>query len=488
MNLRRALTACFAGAALAACGDEAEHTGTGRGVLVIVIDGLRADHVGSFGYDRETTPELDAFARNSFVFEQAFTPAPALLPAHAALLTGCDPLVARRNLAPEMPPSLVALWHIPAGVPHIAQELLHAGYDTAAFLDHAHIASIHGFARGFESYFAFDPEQYRGPEDWGVSGVTRRFKQWLAEREKNSNWFAYVQISDLERVWNESAAVWDTHFAPRPELSSVPPIADAVRTYFAIPRQRWSGGMRTLGEYEAEYDGAIRRIDQAVGRLLHELEASGRLDATTVVISSSRGMGFGEAGLLLDQGTLTDVDLHVPLIVRPARAIPCARGTRSNVVVSALDVAPTLLALEHVDIPTEMHGLSLARVLAGALETPHEFVFARCGYQEGYCAIGARHCFEVTSPWNAEDRGLMLSWYGSGTTEHIPREVLHDRVNDRSVGHATSLPLDQSIVAPMRIAAAEWAMRVEIYRRRVHADDWLESTATEPELPASSSK
>jgi arylsulfatase A-like enzyme len=480
MSLPRVLAAALACAVVGGCADETHRVGTGRGVLVIVIDGLRADHVGSFGYDRETTPELDQFARKGVVFEQAFSTAPWLLPTHVSLLTGCDPLVARRVLPPDIPPSLVTLWHVPNDVPHLAHEFLRQGYDTAAFLDHAQTAAIYGFARGFESYFAFEPEKYTGPQDWGVTGVTRRLKQWLAERSSSANWFAYVEVSDLERVWTESDEVWDTYFAPRPELSFVAPVADAARSYFAIPRQRWSGGMRTLGEYEAEYDGAIRRIDQQIGRVLHELEAANRLDHTTVVITSSHGVGFGEAGLILDQGTLTDVDLHVPLIVRPAHGVACARGTRSRAVVSALDVAPTLLSLEGLNVPQDMQGVSLARTLAGAIDASRRYVFARCGYQEGFVAIDERYCFESTSPWRTDDRALVQSWYGGPPLDRKQREILHDRELDLALGHVHSAPLDDLIVAPMRAAAAEWDAQVEILRKRVHADDWLEKVSVEP--------
>ena len=130
-------------------------------------------------------------------------------------------------------------------------------------------------------------------------------------------------------------------------------------------RARWSGGMRTLGEYEAEYDGALRRVDQRLGRLLNGLRTRGVLEHTTVIVTSSFGVGFGEAGLYLDHGTLTDVDLHVPLIIKPAAGIQCARGTHSSAVASTIDLAPTMLALQSVDVPNDMQGESLVEALRG---------------------------------------------------------------------------------------------------------------------------
>src|SRR5882672_6787192 len=349
----------FALACSASCARPVVPAGSGRGVLLIVIDGLRADHVGCYGYDRATTPELDALTRDGVVFDDAFTTATWMVPAYASLLTGCDPYVARRVLPPDIPPALATVWHVPDGAPHAAAEMLRNGWDTAAFLDNGMIAPVYGFARGFQTFNAFGDEPIHSGDDLGASGVTTRFETWLNGRRVGANWFAMLQISDLDRVWNESDETWDTYFAPRPELDFVPPVGDAARIFFAIPRARWSGGMRTLGEYEAEYDGALRRVDTRLGRLLNSLRTRGVLEHTTVIVTSSFGVGFGEAGLYLDHGTLTDVDLHVPLIIKPADGSEWARGTHSSDVASTIDVAPTLLALQGVDVPNGMQGESL---------------------------------------------------------------------------------------------------------------------------------
>jgi arylsulfatase A-like enzyme len=481
---RTALTLALAFASLPGCAKPVQPAGSGRGLLLIVIDGLRADHVGCYGYDRATTPELDALTRDGVVFDNAFSAAPWMVPAYASLLTGCDPLVSRRVLPPDIPPALATMWHVPDGAPHTAAEMLRNGWNTAAFLDHAMIAPVYGFARGFQTFAAFAPERVKTADDQGANGVTTRFETWLNGRRGDANWFAMLQISDLDRVWNESDEIWDTYFAPRPELNYVPPVGDALRIYFAIPRSHWSGGMRTLGEYEAEYDGALRRIDQRLGRLFNSLRTRGVLEHTTVIVTSSFGVGFGEAGLYLDHGTLTDVDLHVPLIIRPAAGAECARGTHASAVASTIDIAPTMLALQGVDTPNDMQGESLVDALRGRARPGRRFVFANCGYQEGMAVMDERWCFESTAPWKAEDRVLAQSWYGGGTpVDPVQREVLHDRGADKkNLGHARSAALDESIVAPMRAAATEWETRVEKVRRVLHATDWLEDHKVE--LPA----
>src|SRR5436190_1457375 len=82
-------------ASLGACGTRAPHADA-HGVLIVAIDGLRADHLGVMGYDRDTSPTLSVLAKDGALFRQAFSSAPQLLPAHVAVLTGCEPTVARR--------------------------------------------------------------------------------------------------------------------------------------------------------------------------------------------------------------------------------------------------------------------------------------------------------------------------------------------------------------------------------------------------------
>jgi hypothetical protein len=120
-----------------------------------------------------------------------------------------------------------------------------------------------------------------------------------------------------------------------------------------------------------------------------------------------------------------------------------------------------------------MHGVSQARALAGAIDDTGRVVFARCGYLEGFVAIDERWCYEETTPWLSEDRALVVSWYG-GPIDKTPRRVLHDRRADRSPAHARSALIDQSIVDPLRAAAAEWNARIDQLRERLHTADWID--------------
>ncbi len=468
----------------ASCGGTVTRAGSARGVLIIAVEALRADHVSCYGYDRATTPELDALARDGVRFEQAFSPAPWVLPATVALLSGCDPLIARRVLPADVPPTIPTLWHVPKEAPHLAQELLRNGYDTAAFLDSALLGPSFGFARGFQEFQGPSMDRPVVADEQGTPGVFERFRHWLDEREPDANWFAFVQLSALDRTWSEHDAAAERFFEPRAELERVPPIADAGHTYFAVARHRWPGGMFTLGEYEAKYDGALHKLDGALGRLLRDLRASGHYDDTTIVFVATNGIGFGESGLYLESGMLTDVDLHVPFVIKPAGRVECLRGSATRPLASLLDLAPTILALEGIPAPSDMQGVSLAPALHDDQPDLRRFLFAGQGCQYGASVIGQRWCFESTEPWRSDDGGLVYSWYGGEPPANpLPREVLHDRANDASVGHAQSAPFDAELIATMRAAAQRWNADVERLRRRLSPAEWNAAPSSAPEAP-----
>jgi arylsulfatase A-like enzyme len=249
-----------------ACGPAAreEH---GRGVLLIAVDALRADHLGIYGYDRDTSPTLSQLAREGLRFGEVFASAPQLIPAHASLLSGCAPDLARRFLAPDFEGPRERRWRLPARAPHLAIEFLAAGYATAAFSDHAVLSEPFGFERGFQHWEVLDEEsagEWEGEQD---TRAVEHFLQWLRDLPRDRSWFAYVNLNELERCWSRPPqAAADEYFQPRPELSAIPPVANTDSVFFAIPRSRWRGGVRSLGQYEAAYDGEIRTVDAEIGR------------------------------------------------------------------------------------------------------------------------------------------------------------------------------------------------------------------------------
>lgn len=455
------------------CGADQAVAGEGRGVLLVCVDALRADHLSCYGYDRETTPTLDNLARAGVVLNEFYSSAPWNLPACASLLTGCDPFVSRRLLPSGIPATVATRWHIPDEAPRLARQFALAGWSTAAFVDHPQVAPVYGFGGGFQSFQETVVSADTPRELYGLSGVAARFESWLADRGSDEDWFAFLHLHDLERVWYEPDPRWDTFFAPRDELSQVPPVGDARDLFFAIPRDRWSGGLNTLGEYEARYDGALRRLDGELGRLFDLMARKGRLDSTTICVVGSHGVGFGEAGLFLDHGTLSEVDLHVPLILRAGADVGLPGGAELDALASMVDVAPTLLDLAGLTPPTSMHGQSLEPLLFGRRLASREFVVARAGLQDGYAVIDERWTLELTQPWRVDEEILASSWYGHDAPfDERTRVVLRDRLG---------FDLELEGAEEARAAAlerlckfgAQWVREVERLRGSLQTVEWV---------------
>ncbi len=418
-----------------------------QGFLLVAIDGLRADHVSCLGYDRATTPSLDALARNGVVFTQAYSTAPAFIPAHATLLSGCDPNLSRRFVPKGLDLPEPSRWGLPEAVPRLAVQFLANGFATGAFLDTGDLAPEGGFADGFQ---VFDYDDIRGhsrrPEDRGGEAAASRLRLWVHSLPRKRPWFAYLHVRDVERSWRTSDPEWTDYFDQRPELDSVPPVGAADDVFFAVPRSRWRGGTVTLGAYEARYDEALVRIDRFLGMFFRSLRGDGIWRDTTVAVVGTHGLQFGEMGLYMTSGMLSVADLHVPWIVRPTeRRGEIVRGARVDGLASLVDVPPTLLELAGLEVPRGMHGRSHLAVMQGSPERVREYAFASCGRVPGTVVFGERWTFERLE-FDPQDQTVIRQWFGGEpSSSELLREVVYDRI-------ATPYP---PIAEPLREAPTE---------------------------------
>lgn len=456
----------------------------GRGVLVLAIDGLRADHVGLLGYDRDTTPELDArIGARGVAFSQVFSASPEMIPAHAALLTGCDPELVHQPLPPgdvaPFAPERRSL--LPGSTPSLAEEFLVAGYATACFVDHAWLDPDVGLFRGFERYDEFTGGVELDDEDLGAAGLGRRVLNWVRSLGADRDWFAYVQVNDLERGLRHAGDGLASRFEPRPELGEVPPVVEARRAFFAVPRALWPGGQRTLGEYEAAYDELLRRLDEKLGRLFARFDALG-LEELTVCVVGTYGMGFGESGLVLDHGTLSDVDLHVPLLLSLPASSPLPRGSRTSSLTSTIDVAPTVLEVAGLPAPAWMHGRSQVPALAGPSAPPvREACFSSGGVSAGFAVHDARYSYQSVVQAIRGDAALRRSWYG---TPDPPRRESRRHLRDRRAGSGPGdlepSATDAARATELHALGQDWYAWIEEARTHLHDPPWRpEPTAPE---------
>lgn len=465
--------------------DEAPPRGYGgRGVLVIAIDSLRADHTTPSGYDRNTTPALAGLMAEGAALVQTFSTGPEMTSSHTALLTGCDPVIGRQpqpDDAGAFSPS--RRWLIPGQTPSLAAEYLAAGYATACFVDHSWLAPELGFYRGFERYDEFKGGLEVDEKDFGAAQLGRRVLNWIRSHDRDRDWFAYVQVTDLERSLRYEEERRSNYFEARPSLTEVPPVVEAERAFFAIPRRLWSGGQRTVGEYEAAYDEYLRRLDSKLGRLFARLDALG-LEDLTICVVGTYGIGFGESGLYLDHGTLSDVDLHVPLVIRFPRSSQLPRGQLAQGLTSTLDVAPTLLELSGIDRPSGMHGISQVPAL-GLPDGPpvREVCFSSGGLSTGFAVHDRRYSYQSTIHAIRGDAQLVASWYGTPSpAKRERRRHLRDRESSSGPGDLERSALNSARAHELQQLGDDWFLWMEHARIALHDPPWITDRPTEDQL------
>jgi arylsulfatase A-like enzyme len=321
----------------AACGSSgAPPPAAGRHVLIISIDTLRADHLGCYGYGRPTSPRLDELARQSYLYERAYSNSNSTAPSHMTLMTGVLPPVhGVRHREPRGPS---------ASLPLLAERLERAGDATTAFADGGYVTAAFGFARGFQR---FESRLQR------IDAKVDDILAWLPPDPERPN-LLFVHTYGVHAP-----------YLPRPEhdLFTDPaydgPLAERVRELAArrddgsraddlaqlmevFWKQRGQFDERDVSELVGLYDGCIHEVDAGLGRLLDALEQRGWLDDAWLVVLADHGEAFREHGTF-EHRQLHQEELHVPLLIRPPGGL--AAPVRVSDVVGLVDVAPTLLAL-----------------------------------------------------------------------------------------------------------------------------------------------
>ncbi|HEU5321013.1 MAG TPA: cation:dicarboxylase symporter family transporter, partial [Methylomirabilota bacterium] len=289
-------------------------------VLLYLVDTLRADRLGCYGYGRPVSPHLDAFAGRAVLFERAVAQSPWTRPSVASILTGLLPTAhGVQTLEDRLPEAARTLPEI----------LRAAGYRTAALSTNHHVATGTGLAQGFDDFF-LDEEHHAEP-------VVRRAVAWLDRRTaKERPFFLYVHTLDPHAPY-QPPAVWRQRFAPgvRPEAGSR---EDLDRLY----RSRGEERAARIAEVSRLYDAEIAAGDEAFGQLLAALRERGLYDDTLIVFVSDHGEELGERGGLGHGHSLYQELLSIPLVVKPAGRQPA--GRRSSRLAQQVDLLPTVLA------------------------------------------------------------------------------------------------------------------------------------------------
>jgi arylsulfatase A-like enzyme/Tfp pilus assembly protein PilF len=283
-------------------------------LVLITLDSARADRMGFLGAKGSLTPNLDRLAAESIVFEHAYAQAPAGVVSHATILSGAYPQsTGMSEIGGTLSPSLV----------YLPDLLKSQAYRTAAFVGSIDLdpqnGLAQGFDRGFQTYDAgFRPEL---PGDARPPVTERRGDQvvaravaWL-DHNAQAQFFLWVHVSD----------------ARAPATS---------------------------------YNSAITAADAAIGKLIGALQQRKVYGNTAVIVAAGHGESLGAHGEDAHGVFLYDETIHVPLLIKLPQVQPAAKPTTTRVAakVRLVDIAPTLLEIAAIPVPSQMQGQSLLRI------------------------------------------------------------------------------------------------------------------------------
>jgi len=279
-------------------------------IILITIDSTRADRMGFLGAAARITPNLDALARQSMVFEQAYAQSPVTVTSHATILSGTYP---QTHAVSEFGAPLQTT------LPFIPQLLNASRYHTAAFVGSIRLDPRNGFAsgfnRGFDSYDAGfhqpEPGQTRSVsvERRGTQVVVRA-NAWLSRTQ--APFFLWVHLNDAH------------------------------------------------SPYGTSYDAAVKATDSAVGKLIAALQAKKLYDEALIVVVADHGESLGAHGEDTHGIFLYEETIHVPLLLKLPQNLNAAKRIHARA--KLVDIAPTILEVAGVAIPSQMQGQSLLRI------------------------------------------------------------------------------------------------------------------------------
>lgn len=330
-------------------------------VLLITLDTVRLQSMSLYGYERNTTPELEQLAARGTVFEESLTTSAWTLPTHASLFTG-------RYGCEHGADWLVAL---DDRYPTLAELLGQHGYATAGFVGNRWMCGPNtGLNRGFAWYDYRPPWWKQAPlgsflarlaltavapiPRKNAADLNREFLAWLDDRPPRP-FLAFLNYFDAHDPYVVPEAQFD-------RFSDLPPAErDRIRrTWFPAPPDGWTAQNELQAQVALDtYDGAIAYLDHQVGRLFDELEERGLLENTLVIITNDHGEHFGEHGLYQHGNSLYRQLIDAPLLILGPRAVPA--GQRIAGVASLADVPSTMFDLLGLPQPPELPGTTLAR-------------------------------------------------------------------------------------------------------------------------------
>jgi len=340
-------------------------------IILITVCTLRADHLGCYGYSRNTSPNIDLFAKDAMLFTKCSSHGPETRLSFPSILSGFFPHETR-------PRENGYIKHVPlsAEVDTLAEILQPEGYKTLAVVSNFVLrkqpnlfkqglkALINyyifgeriGYEQGFEVYDdsltgRVPLRKKKGPNANNVTDIAVK----LIKKFHKEQMFIWIQYSDTHGPYRPPAG-YDKLFSHDEYPPHNLPLNESKSGRGGIPIYQKQGDHRDLNYYISQYDGEIRYMDEHIGRLIDTLKELGLYDNAIIIFTADHGEGMGEHDYYFAHGeNLYNSLIHVPLMVKYGNRLT---GVREDFV-QHIDIVPTILKMVGVETNLPFRGFDL---------------------------------------------------------------------------------------------------------------------------------
>ena len=336
----------------------------GPNVILIVIDTLRADHIGNYGHTRDTTPYIDKVSEKSIVFNRAFSQSSFTPPSLASILSSSYVTTHGLYRWGRLPDEIVT----------IAETLRNENYLTGAFVN-LRLLSLHGLGQGF-----YTRKESLGPAE----NINRQSIEWLKNTVKNKKFFMFLHYYDVHRPFDPEPPfdkIFDSDYAGN--------ITGSQKSLFDIWDNKIQLTARDVSHLDALYDSQIKKLDIDLNSFFTFLKNRGIYENSLIVITADHGEMMGHHPdnyyKYTHDPVLYNGVINIPLIIK----YPFNKhgGKRFEHMVESIDIVPTIMNILDINkidtIPLQGKNLNCIVEPACEFNSPRDFIFSETyGWEE----------------------------------------------------------------------------------------------------------
>jgi arylsulfatase A-like enzyme len=318
-----------------------------KNIVLICVDTLRSDHLGGYGYDRSTTPNLDSLAaEEGITFENAYASSSWTLPSVTSVFTSLHaPQHGVEDQGTRLSEDATTL----------SERLSVDDWLTAAFVTHIYVSSLFGLDQGFSEFHELSIDwNFREGLQLRADQLNQNVLPWL-EHHSDSRFFLYLHYFDPHWEYDPPGP-YRARFTDPDYLGPADGTWEHLSPYLSPERLMAAEDLR---QTEGLYDGEILWTDHHLGLLFDAMKALGLWDQSLIVIFGDHGEEFQEHGSVHHTKTLYEEVLRVPLLIKLPGGRPPDARPRVDERVRLMDIAPTILEVAGLDPSPEMGGTSL---------------------------------------------------------------------------------------------------------------------------------